>query len=165
MNDQVALQLVCGAALMFIILIGGIVYIIIRHQVGKQKLNFEIEKKELDLGFKNRELVLKEVSEEIHDNISQIAHLIRMNLHTVEELSNNKEQLSLIHYVSELTVRIIEETRHLAHSLNYESVKKRGLYRMLEYDIERININKRVAAGITVRGSAFPMSPEAQVMI
>ena len=172
MYDKEILQIVIACTLLFGVFGFFFVLFIIRyknrlqqHKLEKQRLVFELENKELALGFSERELILDEVSQEIHDNIGQIAHLIRMNLYTIEQLSEHKEQLELIKYICELTDRLIKESRHISNSLNSDFIKNRGLFNMLEYDLERINATKQISCFIDIDGDNHNITAEAQLLV
>jgi len=174
MYDKELLQIVIACTMLFGVFAFFLVWFVIRYKnqkqqysLEKQRLLFELEKKELRMGFEERELVLSEISQDIHDNVGQLAHLIRMNLHTIEQYSNHSEQLALIKYVSELIVLIINDTRYLGQSLNSNFIKGQGLYRMLEYDTERINASKQIHCAIEVEGKGGDrdISAETQLLI
>jgi len=171
MYDQELLQIVFACTLLFGVFAFFLVLFVIKHknqkqqyELEKQRLLFELEKKELKMGFQERELVLDEISQEIHDNIGQVAHLIRMNLFNIEELSANEEQLDLIKYVVDLTDRIINDTRYVAHSLNSDFIKGQGLYRMLEFDTDRINAARQLKCYMEVIGSDKSITDETQLL-
>lgn len=172
MYDKLITQIVCASTLLFVAFGFFIIYFIIRyknreqqHEIEKQLLLFELEKKELNLGFKERELILDEISEDIHDNIGQVAFLIRRNLYTIEQLCTGAEQRNLIGYVTFLTDRIINDTRYVGHSLNSDYIKTQGLCRMLEDEIERLNSSGQITCNIRISGNDRCISPEAQLLV
>ncbi len=174
MYDKIIIQIVVASTFLFVVFAVFLVMFTIRYNKGvlklnleKQRLLFDLENKELSMGFQERELVLEEVSKDIHDNIGQLAHLIRMNLFTIEEYSDNPEQLEVIQYVSELTDRVISDTKYIGHSLNCNFIKGRGLYRMLEYDLEKINASRQIKCFIDIEGEAegHCITAEAQLLV
>jgi len=174
MYDKEILKIVIYCTLLFTLMAFSLIIFVIRyknksqqHDLEKQRLLFELEKKELNMGFRERELVLSEVSKDMHDNIGQLVYLIRMNVCTIEEYSNNADQLPLIKDVLELTDRVIEETKYLGHSLNSDFIKGRGLYRMLENDMERINVSKKLNCYMDIEGDGddHMLTAEAQLLV
>jgi len=172
MYDKELLQIVFACTLLFGVFASFLVLFVIwhknqkqQHELEKQRLLFELERKELNMGFKERELVLDEVSQEIHDNVGQIAHLIGMNLYSIEQLSTNQEQRELIKYIIDLNNRIINDTRYIAHSLNCDFIKGQGLYRMLEFDTDRINAARQLKCYIEVTGSDKSITDETQLLV
>lgn len=172
MYDRILLQVVLASTLLFGVLIFFLIFFIVKyknreqqHRLEKQRLLFELKNKELTVSVEERELVLLEVSREIHDNIGQISQLIRMNLYPIEEYSDNPYQLELIQYVIELTARMIEETRHIGNALNSNFIMERGLYRMLEYDMERLNASRKISCSIDVSGDDRQLTAQQQLLV
>ena len=172
MYDKLILQIVFACTMLFGVLAFSLVFFVSRyknkvhqHMLERQRLLFELEMKELNMSFKERELILDEVSKDIHDNIGQIIYVIRRNLYTVEEIGTNEEQLELIQYIAELTDRVVKEITHIGRSLDRDFIKARGLYRMLEYDVEHINSMDKIRCYIITEGHRYSISPEAQLLV
>lgn len=166
------IQIVFASTLLFVVLAFAVIYFIVRYKnrerqfsLETQRLQFELEKKELRRSFGERELVLEEISQEIHDNIGQVMHMIAMNLHTIRDYSTNVEQVKVINKVAELAQYIIRDTRHIGYSLSTDFIKDRGLYMMLEYDMEQINHRKETYCTLQANGKEEYLSAESQLLI
>ncbi|HVX01218.1 MAG TPA: ATP-binding protein [Candidatus Babeliaceae bacterium] len=171
MYDKLIVQLVIASSFLFAAFGFFLIHFIIRYKnqqqhyrLERQRLLYELEKKELGLGFRERELILEEVSEDIHDNVGQIAYAIKRTLNSLEKRCTDPEQLKLVSFVTDLAGRIIHDTRHFGHSLNSDFIKKEGLCSMLEYEVERINASEQVAASLRINGPRRPISPEEQLL-
>jgi len=159
MNDELIIPIVIGCTLLFVVLSFSLFLLVTlyikreeKHRTDNQRMLFEIEQRELNMSFKDREIALNEVSKEVHDNIGQLVNLIRMNLYPIEEYCTNSVQLELIKYVSELTDRVVAETKDISRSLNSDFIKKKGLYTVLEHDLDRINMSKNLRCSMQVEG-------------
>ncbi len=166
------MEIAFACTLMLVILVYFLVYFVIRYKnrelqysLEKQRLILELEHKKLRASFEERELVLNEISSDIHDNIGQVAYLINMDIYTIEKLCTGNEQLKVIQHVAELMKRIIRDTKYMSHSLNSDFIKEQGLYRMLEFDMEQINASGKVKFILDVNGDDHLLSPEAQLFV
>lgn len=130
----------------------------------KQKLQFDLENKELSMGFSERELILNEISKEIHDSMGQIANMIRMNLYSIEEYCTNDAQLQVIQYVVTLAETMIKDARHISHSLNSNMIKNKGLQVMLESDLEQLHLSRQLICNLEVKGDNKCISAESQLL-
>lgn len=147
--------------MLFIVFAFFLVYFFVK----KQQLLLELQNKELSVRFDERELMMTQVSKEVHDNIGQIVHLSRMHLHEIEISATNEYQLKLIRYVSELTDLLINNTNHISHSLNSDFIKTRGLARVLEDDLEQIKSSSNIACHLHVEGRNSFLEPEQKLII
>lgn len=85
-----------------------------------------------------QEQTLQHVSNELHDNIAQVASVIKMNLHTIKFNDINKAE-EKVEYTGELVKQLIADIKALSVNLNGDRVAKIGLAKALETEIERIN--------------------------
>ncbi|HVW96694.1 MAG TPA: ATP-binding protein [Mucilaginibacter sp.] len=161
MYDHLVLKLVVAATLLLGMLAFFLVYTIVRHNNSVRQYLL----REQDSVIRERELVLKEVSENIHNNITQVIQLIRRNLYTAAEHCTTSEQKEMISHITWLTEKIIKDTKDISHSLNADFIKGRGLYRMLEYDSDLINATKQLKCSIRAEGDEHCLPAESQLLV
>lgn len=171
MVNSLSFQLVLTGVLLFLVVASLIVYLFViqrmkinRQYLERQQLLLQVENKELAVCFEERELTMTQVSKEVHDHIGQLSHLSRMHLHEIEAHATDPYQLQLIKYVSGLLDQIISNTNHIGHSLNSDFIKKRGLARVLEDDLEQIKASTAIACYMHVEGKRN-LEPEKQLLV
>lgn len=135
------------------------------HRFERELLLSQLEKKELSLGFQERELMLDEVAQEIHDNIGQLLYVIRMNLHNIDECSTSEDQKKMIRYVSEVTDMAIRDTQYMSRCLSRDFIRSLGLYHMLEFNMDQINAGKKITCTMEVEGDHKMLTDESQLLI
>lgn len=171
MADSVLFQLVVVGTLLFVVFAFFMACFVVvhrtrinQHQMEKQQLLFELQHKELAVSFEERELMMTQVSKEVHDNIGQLVYLSRMHLHVIEERASDPYQLKLIRYVAELTDKLIRNAEHISHSLNSDFIKERGLVNLLEDDIAQIETSSRISCSLSVQGECN-LTAEQQLLV
>ncbi len=124
---------------------GYIVYFVIFYLKNQQK-NIE-ERKNLEIKFQQtllqsqleiKEQTLQHLATELHDNLGQMASLIKINLYTikVEDAVDAKEK---IEDTKELTRQLLTDLKLLSASLNGNRITQLGLVKGLEVEVERLN--------------------------
>jgi two-component system, NarL family, sensor kinase len=138
-NDTDLIISIAAATAVMIILSGGIIYFVIIYR-RKQQV-FEQERQAFKLALHKTEIEIKEqtlsdISRELHDNIGQIASLIKINLNLVlPHLSlNDREKVS---ESLDLLKQLIKDIQSLSVSLKGENLKRFGLLKMIEKDVEQ----------------------------
>lgn len=107
----------------------------LQYTVQKQHFRQEILKAEIEI----RENTLSDLGRELHDNLGQIASLVRFNLAgLMERDSENKALETSLGLMDEL----IREMRALSHALSDGAMLFKGLTAEIEKDLNRLaNIN------------------------
>lgn len=127
--------------LLIIFLISFIIYFIVSYQRSqrrfikeKAKLKEELLQAEIEI----REQTFTNVSRELHDNIGQIASLIKVNLNMISNLKNPEDK-EFIDQSKDLISDLIKDIKSISYSLNSKNLEEIGLVAMIERDVQRIN--------------------------
>ncbi|MFD1553822.1 hypothetical protein DNU06_09460 [Putridiphycobacter roseus] len=137
-SDNVFFTLIIGTSI-FGILIAFIVVFIIIYQKKQQAFQFEREtfkKSLLQTEIEIKEQTLSNISRELHDNLGQVASLIKINLGLIAKDLPESESDKINESV-DLTKHLIHNIRSLSVSLKSENIARFGLIKMIEKDIER----------------------------
>ena len=136
--DDNSIPLIAGTLLFFILGIFIIFFIVL---YKRTQLKFEIEKQQFQQALLNTEIEIREqtllnVSRELHDNLGQLAALIKINL---SQLQIPFDHDAKIQDSLRLISQIITEIKSISTSLNSDQLKKVGLETAIELDVQRIN--------------------------
>lgn len=128
-----------ASTLLILFLVSFIILFVILY--NKVQLNFKLERQQfqqdlLQTEIEIREQTLSNVSQELHDNVGQIAVLLKMNLKQVVAEPQSKQKLK---ESSELVVQLIQDIKSISSSLENNQLSKIGLAQAIEKDCERIN--------------------------
>ena len=103
-------------------------------QVLQQKLAHTLLQTQLEI----KEQTMEYISRELHDNISQVASLIKINLNTLK-LTPDSPIAEKLEDSKELLRRLITDIKLLSRSLSSDTFASIGLFKSIENDIQRID--------------------------
>jgi len=98
-----------------------------------------------------QEQTLQNIGRELHDNIGQLASLIKINLNTIL-LSDLDKASRKIEETKLLTIQMIADVKSLSINLNSERITRMGLSGALEYETERIRRTEEFHASYSSEG-------------
>jgi len=114
-----------------------IVYIVSLHQRNRDRFLLEME--ELKSNFKNeilqselemQEQTFESISMEIHDNVSQVLSVSKLNLSMIEEV--HRDVLEKINYSVDLMTHAMNDLRDLSRRLDADMIRQEGLVMAIE---------------------------------
>jgi signal transduction histidine kinase len=88
----------------------------------KERMNIEFEQTLLRSQLEIQEQIFANISQEMHDNISQVLSLVRLHLNTLN-VPANAEKITLM---DELLERVLADLRNLSQSLDADYIRKNG---------------------------------------
>lgn len=140
MNAENLLPVILGTVIITALVAFIILFVIL---YKKAQMRFELERQQfqqalLQTEVEIREQLLTDISRDLHDNLGQIASLVKINLAMISEDQLPQDKLRL-QESSTLLRQLIDEIRLLSTSLNNQNLKATGLLTMMEKDIMRIN--------------------------
>ncbi len=117
---------------------------------NKQKSHFrqELLKAQVEI----QEQTFQHISSELHDNLGQVAILIKLNLQTIS-LKDLPKAAQKVEDVTELTKQLITDIRALSVGLSSDRIVQAGLAKALETEVERINKTEQFIALFTKEGN------------
>jgi len=163
--------LVCSTALA-LLFAGFFVWLVViqrrkqnEHYYEKLRILFEAKQKEINARIEEREIMMNQMSNDVHDNILQIANAIRMHFHKIEQLATDMDQLSSIKIASKFTDELILSAHYVSYSLNGEHIKERGLFRIICDQVEQIKTTRKIDNDIEITDDGTPIHPEQALII
>lgn len=169
--------LVSGVTSIFIITIfliivaTGIIMLVLVYQ--KKQLQYLREKEQLKVAFEKeileskleiQEQTLKNISQEIHDNIGQILSLAKLTINTM----NFNDQQSLqekINDSKQLVGKAIQDLRDLSKSLDTDYVTEMGLIKSIEYEFQLIKKAGNYETNLIQEGSPYRLSHQQELIL
>lgn len=154
-----------------VIVATGIIVLVLVHQ--KKQLQYLREKEQLKVAFEKeileskleiQEQTLKNVSQEIHDNIGQILILVKLTLNTIHSDENLFLQ-EKIDNSQQLLGKAIQDLRDLSKSLNSDTISEMGLVKAIEYEFELIKKAGNYRTILTEEGDFFQLSHQHELIL
>lgn len=111
-----------------------------------------------------KERTMYMISLEVHDNLCQMLLIARMNMHLIEDASSSAI-LPAIKEVSSILDLLIVDTQNISHTLNSSYLKKNGLIRSLQKEVDWINASRKIESTLEVEGAIKSFPAEIELMI
>ncbi|MGJ7031353.1 sensor histidine kinase [Niabella hirudinis] len=142
--NEVIIVIIAGI-IIFWALVGCIVYFIMQYQ--RRRFQHAKEKEDMQSAFEKdllhskieiQEQAFDSISRELHDNIGQQLSLAKLNLNTLKDPGNTKDQ-EKIETTKELLSASIDQIRSISKTLLGEKVSSIGITEAIRNEAERIN--------------------------
>lgn len=109
-----------------------------RHHEEKESLKREFAQTLVQSQLEIKEQTLQHISYELHDNLGQVASLIKINLNTLQ-LNNESAATEKIEHTKELTRQLIGDLKAISVSLGTDRILQTGLAKAIAMEVERLN--------------------------
>lgn len=163
--------LVIGASLFTLVILLFLFSFIIQYQ--RKSTAFKAEKKVMQSAFDQevlktkleiQEQTLKNISQEIHDNIGQVLSLVKLHLGTIDtdKQENFREK---INSSRDLVTKAIQDLRNLSKSLDADSVKARGLLAAAKTELEIIQRAGVHKTQLIVTGEPYHLESNTELIL
>lgn len=141
-----------------------------QHKIEKQQIKEQFSKNLLQAQLEIREQTLKHIGYELHDNIGQIASLIKINLNIID-LDAREKASEKLDETKGLLKKLIADIKGLSVSLNSDRVVSTGICEGLKHELDQIKklglyrvefncTNKNIKTGPSESIILFRMSQE-----
>jgi signal transduction histidine kinase len=146
------------------ILIKAYQRVILKNLIEKQFLQSQFAQTLLQSQIEIQEQTLQHISRELHDNLGQVASLIKINLNTLK-LDNIPKATEKIAATKELTIQLIADIKSLSVSLGSDRIAQVGLVKALETEVDRLNKIGQFTALFALEGSMPLMDNDKAVIL
>lgn len=136
----------------------------IRYSREKQMLQHQFSQTLLQTQLEIQEQTLKNISQEIHDNIGQVLSLAKLNINTMS--CDEPEALQgKINDSKHLISKAIQDLRDLSRSLNTDYVVEMGLLRSVEYELELIKRTGGIETVLRIEGKSYRLEQQQELIL
>ncbi len=108
------------------------------HKKERELLQQQYESLLLQSQIEIQEQTMQQISRELHDNLGQIASLVKIHLNTIEP-SNPKQVEYKVSEAKGLLISLIQDLKNLSRALNGHHLHQYGFESALREEIEKIN--------------------------
>ncbi len=163
-------QMIITGTFVFLLLGVFILLLIIVYRIRQNKMLTEKEEMKntfqktlLQSQLEIQEQTLKNISQEIHDNVGQVLTLAKLNLATTtvaEEAASEKIKTS-----QRLIGKAIQDLRDLSRSLNTDYVEEMGFVRSVEYELELLQKTGTIATELNIEGTIIKFDKQKELIL
>jgi two-component system, NarL family, sensor kinase len=130
----------------------------------KTMMESDFQKTLLQTQLEIQEQTLKNISQEIHDNIGQALSLAKLNLNTMQAPGDAVLQQKILNS-KELVSKAIVDLRDLSRSLDTDYVQEMGLQRAIEYELDMIRRTGTMQTQINIYGNPIRIDKHKELII
>lgn len=169
-NKELFTTILAGTVILFISSFSLLFYIIvyrkrrIRHRKDMEEAKLIFSQTLLQTQLEIQEQTLKNISQEIHDNIGQVLSLVKININTMNcdepDLLQGKIDDS-----KTLISKAIQDLRDLSRSLNTDYVVEMGLARSIEYELELIKKTGSFETLFSIEGNSYRLEQQKELIL
>lgn len=134
-----------------------------KHQIEKLAMQNNFQQELLRTQLEIQEQTLKNISQEIHDNIGQTLSLAKLNLNTMDV--EKATTVDKIHTTKELVGKAIHDLRDLSRSLNTDSILSAGLVKAIEIELGIIEKAGVFEIRFSVSGKPIRIDPKKELIL
>jgi two-component system, NarL family, sensor kinase len=167
-------EIITGVVIAIVVLLLAAIFILVlvinynhrkrKHILEKQTMQNTFQQTLLQTQLEIQEQTLKNISQEIHDNIGQGLSLAKLNINTMD--SNDLFGLQdKINTSKHLITKAIQDLRDLSKSLNTDYVTDLGLVRSVEYELEMIQKTGSYHVTFDVEGKVYRLEPQQELIL
>lgn len=170
LNADIIIATFVATIVLLILSAFGIIFTIIykkkqhAHQTEKKMLQVRFQEELLKSQLEIKEDTLKYLAYELHDNLGQVASLIKINLNTLA-LPEDPKAAEKIENTKDLIRQLIGDLKGLSVSLNSDRVVAFGIVKSLETEIERLNKTGQFKALLTTEGVIPPLDNNTSIIL
>lgn len=135
-----------------------------RHLREKEELRAQLQQESLQAQLEIQEQTLKNIAQEIHDNIGQELSLAKLNLNTMD-VSNPTELEHKIDASKNLVGKAIQDLRDLSRGMNMDMIADMGLYRAIGHELEVIEKTGGYKTRFDVQDELPRLEPQKELII
>jgi two-component system, NarL family, sensor kinase len=168
--EETALIAIIGSIILLTLSVGLITFVLIYHKRKQthiqetQLLQTQFSQTLLQTQLEIQEQTLKNISQEIHDNIGQVLSLAKLNINTMSGASAEvlEEKISTS---KELISKAIHDLRDLSRSLNTDYIIEVGLLYAVQYEMELMSKAGVCTTQLSMHGDSYRLEPNKELII
>ena len=136
----------------------------VEHTVEVSRIQNQFTQTLLQSQLEIKEQTLRHLAYELHDNLGQIASLIKINLNTLQ-LDDRGKSAQKIEDTKELTRQLITDLKSLSVSLNGDLIAKIGLLKGIENEVNRLNKTGQFITQLKVEGLSALLEESTTIIL
>ncbi len=168
---EIATAIIASISIFFILSLLFIVFVLISQKKKNQhkELLLSIEEKFKEQLLQSQLEVAEQtkvyIARELHDNISTLLSLVKMNLHLATDSKSAERMEELLSESKELVRTIISDVKQLSVNLNTDRIGELGMVKLLQLEVDRLLKLKLFEVRYQVEGEEWNLPADKQVIL
>ncbi len=169
-NDDLGQALIL-TGILFVFLVGCVVYFIVLYRNRQVKNKKEQEEREaiyqqelLKTQVEIQEQTFEQISKEIHDNITQVLSFVKLTLRSLGNALDEPNKIKL-EDTRELLSQTIIDLRDMSKSMSFEHIASAGLAKTIEKEVERMNKSDVIRVSYVTEGKIYSLGEQRELVL
>jgi two-component system, NarL family, sensor kinase len=169
-NQEILFIIIMGG-LLALVLVGFVVTILFLYQRKQHKqeqelvkLKDEYDQEVLKSQLEIQEATLKNIAQELHDNIGQVLSVVKLSLAIVPLEKEHKAYAPLQH-IREVLNKAVYDLADLTKSLHTDRISQIGLVESVKFDLETLKKTGLMEVKFDVVGTEYRLGAQKEVFI
>ena len=171
--SQIEIILTMAAAVFIMLALSAfVVYFILSSQKRRLRLQHEqqqmkenYEKEVLTTQIESRDQTLRDISQEIHDNMGQLLSVSRINLNILEKELETHPSVNRIRDTNQILADVIKYIRMLSKGLNSDMLSSYGLRESIKFELDRIAQTALIQCKFVTEGEDFLIDAKKEIIL
>ncbi|GAB2652512.1 hypothetical protein GCM10027036_02050 [Flavihumibacter cheonanensis] len=163
MAAAVVIMLTLSAFVVYFILSSQKRRIRLQHEQEQMKENYE--KEVLTTQIESRDQTLRDISQEIHDNMGQLLSVSRINLNILEKELEIHPSVNRIRDTNLILADVIKYIRMLSKGLNSDMLASYGLRESIKFELDRISQTALIDCKFETEGDDFLIDAKKEIIL
>jgi signal transduction histidine kinase len=171
--SQIEIILTMAAAVFIMLALSAfVVYFILSSQKRRLRLQHEqqqmkenYEKEVLTTQIESRDQTLRDISQEIHDNMGQLLSVSRINLNILEKELETHPSVNRIRDTNHILADVIKYIRMLSKGLNSDMLASYGLRESIKFELDRIAQTALIQCKFVTEGEDFLIDAKKEIIL
>ena len=169
-KEEIRLAIILGTMLLIILILIITVSVVLfrsrqeKHAKEKNRMQEEFSLNLLQAQMEIQEQTLRNISQEIHDNVGQVLSLAKLNLNTMD-IGKTEQLTGKIDNTLTQVSKAINDLRDLSRSFNTDNIAAIGLMRAIEYEMEMIRKTGSYKTVFDIDGNTKKLEPQRELIL
>jgi signal transduction histidine kinase len=169
-NQEILFIIIMGG-LLALILVGFVVTVLFlyqrkqhRQQQELARLKDEYDQEVLRSQLEIQEATLKNIAQELHDNIGQVLSVVKLSL-SVLPLEKEHKAYEPLQHIREVLNKAVFDLADLTKSLHTDRIAQIGLVESIKFDLETLKKTGLMQVSLEVEGKEYRLGEQKEVFI
>ena len=131
----------------------------------KEKMKVMFEKEILESRLEMQEQTMKNISQEVHDNIGQVLSVVKLNMNRMNCDEAKPILQEKINNTAQLVGKVIQDLRDLSKSLHSDVISEKGLVKAVEHELDILKKTGAYTTTLTVEGEPYTLPDEKELIV
>lgn len=137
----------------------------IAHQLERENWKLQLEKTAVAARLEERDLLVDEFSREIHDNIGQLATMVRMHLQVLEKQVTDAAQQKTINGGMTFANALMDSIQHISYSMDGSYIHEEGLFNAIGWQVDQIRSSHAIDIRLESPGMDMPLNAQQALVV